>query len=233
MVVSATDFRTVDWEHPSNPQEGADYILLLDATRNFLPSPRYTMTTALPAGEWALANINIGMASTYVNFINLMAYDFSGPWSDTTGHQAQLFTPQRPHNHAATVSGHSAVAYMHSQGVPLRKILLGIPAYGRSFLGADGVGQRYSGHAGQGGTFDYNSLPRPGAQELVDREVVAAYCVSEEGGFVTYDNPETTQMKANFVKATRLGGLFYWTGPGDTRGSRSLVETGYNTLHGL
>ena len=233
MVVYGTDLCPVDWEHPSNPQEGADYILLLDATRNFLPSPTYTMTTALPAGQWALANINIGMASTYVNFINLMAYDFSGSWSDATGHQAQLYTPQRPHSHAATISGHAAVAYMYSQNVPLRKILLGIPTYGRSFLGADGIGQAYLGHAGEEGTFDYHSLPRPGAQELVDREAGGAYCISEDGGFVTYDNPETVQMKASYVKATRLGGLFYWTGTGDTRGPRSLVETGYNALHDL
>ncbi|KAA6416205.1 MAG: class V [Lasallia pustulata] len=223
----------IDWEHPSDAQQGHDYLQLLAAARAYLPSPVYILTSALPAGTWALQHIDLSLASLYLDIINLMAYDFCGPWLDATGHQAQLFAPQRPHNDAAMTSGHSAVTYMRSRGVPASKILLGIPAYGRSFTGATNTAQRYAGSGGEGGTFEYRDLPRPGAQEYVDTHVGAAYCVGGDGGFVTYDNARTVQMKANYVTQNQLGGLFYWTGTADAQSPRSLVETGYNALHDL
>lgn len=221
----------MDWEHPSDLQQGIHYIHLLAALRAYLPSPRYILTSALPAGEWALSNINLGVVQNYLDHVNLMTYDFSGPWVDLAGHQAQLWSPQNPHCDGASISCHSAVSYMLAQGVPSKKILLGIPAYGRSFLGASLVGQSYNGHAGEEGTFEYQTLPRPGAQEYVDEQVGAAFCVGGDGGFVTYDNPQTVRMKAKYVTQNRLGGMFYWTGTADAKGPRSLVETGYNALH--
>ena len=191
------------------------------------------MTSALPAGQWALHNINLTLASSYVDLINLMGYDFSGPWLGNTGHQAQLFSPMNPHNEAAAISCDSAIRYMSSQGVPLQKILLGIPVYGRSFLGAEGIGQLYHGQAGEEGVFDYRELPRPGAHEFVDAQVGAAFSVGGDGGFVTYDNHQTVQMKADYVRRLGLGGLFYWTGTGDLPGPRSLVENGFRRLHDL
>ena len=220
----------VDWEHPSDPRQGTNYIRLLGALRVALPSPEYILTSALPAGEWALRNIDVSLASTHLDLINLMAYDFSGPWTQTAGHHAQLYTPKHPHNDAA---GQSSVNYLLSRGVPSKKILLGIPAYGRSFLASSKVGDRFAGHGGEEGTFEYKDLPRPGALEYVDEQAGAACCLGGDGGFVTYDNPRTVQLKATFAKQSRLGGLFYWTGTADVKGHRSLVETGYNTLHGL
>lgn len=162
-----------------------------------------------------------------------MAYDFTGPWTQAAGHQAQLNTPTYPYSDEALLSCDSAISYMLAQGVPSRKILLGIPVYGRSFLGATKPGDPYDGQGGEEGTFEYRDLPRPGALEGVDEQIGAAFCVGGDGGFVTYDNPRTVQLKAQFAKQRRLGGLFYWTGTADAQGPRSLVEMGYNTLHDL
>lgn len=173
------------------------------------------------------------MAASYLDYINLMTYDFSGPWVDRAGHHAQLNTPQRPHNDAATISCSGSVQYALSNQVPSHKLLIGIPVYGRSFLGARRVGEPYSGSGGEEGTFEYKDLPRPGATELVDKATGAAYCVGGDGGFVTYDNPETVRMKANLVRDRKLGGMFYWTATGDVKGARSLIEAGYNSMHNL
>ena len=162
-----------------------------------------------------------------------MTYDFSGPWVDTAGHHAQLFTPKHPHNEAASISCTSGIELMVSNGVPTNKIVVGIPAYGRSFLGAKKIGQAFSGSGGEEGTFEYKDLPRPSTKEEVDKSVGAAFCVGGDGGFVSYDNPETVKMKASLVRKSKLGGLFYWTGTADVRGSRSLIETGYNSMHCL
>ena len=155
---------------------------LLDSVRRFLPSPRFIVTSALPAGEWALKNIDVGRASRYLDHINLMAYDFAGSWLPTSGHQSQLHAPPAPPGDVAAISGHSGATHLISNGVPPSKIVLGIPSYGRSFVGADGVGQPYTGSAGDDGTFEYKDLPRPEAKEYVDEGAAAAFCVGGDGG---------------------------------------------------
>ncbi|KAL6715836.1 hypothetical protein ACLMJK_006797 [Lecanora helva] len=227
----AFDGIDIDWEHPSNSTQGAHYIQLLSALRQLLPTPQYLLTSALPAGQWALRNINIGRAANYLDLINLMTYDFSGPWTDVCGHQSQLYSPTNPPNDAASTSCDSAVKYVLSHGVKSQKILMGIPAYGRSFLEGTGVGTPYNGSGGEMGSFEYKDLPRPRASVHIDNKVVAVYCVGRDGGFVTYDDTRTVRVKAEYAKKQGLGGLFYWTGTGDRNDYLSLVEAGYRCLY--
>lgn len=225
-----SDLILVDWEHPSNSEEGRDYVLLLEELRRSLPAPQYLLTTALPVGEWCLKHIDLAKVAEQVDFINLMCYDFAGPWTELSGHQSQLYTPACPHDAFSKRSGHGAVQYFLARGVPSRKIVLGVPVYGRSFLGADCVGQRFSDHTGEGSIHDYRELPLPGAQEFVDKRLGAAGSFGGESGFVSYDTPHTVQIKAEYVKANHLRGLFYWTGVADAVGPRSLVTAGYKVL---
>lgn len=165
-----------------------------------MPDEEYLLTAALPAGEWALQHIDLYKAQDYLDLINLMAYDFTGSWTPKTGHHAQLHAggPEEP-------SGAAAVAYVKSTGFPSKKILLGIPVYGRSFLGATGPEQSYNGHGGESGTIEYKSLPSAGADEIVDTHRVAAFCSGGDDGFVSYDNQETVRIKGHFCKAQELG----------------------------
>ena len=220
----------VNWEHPSNPAQGRDYVNLLSTLRTALPSQRYVLTSALPCGEYNLANINIGQATHFLDYINLMCYDFSGPWTTFCGHQAQLHSPKKPYDDASKISCESAVGYLLSHGVPASKVLIGIPAYGRSFLRAKKAGDPYNGSAGEEGTFEYRDLPRPESKVRFDEECGATHCVGGDAGFVSYDDQKSVQMKAGFVKQKGLGGLFYWTGTADTNDGRSLVATGWQAL---
>jgi chitinase len=216
----------VDWEHPDAGQQSFDYIQLLADLRSRLPVPRYLLTSALPAGEWVLAKINLSEVAQYLDMLNLMAYDFCGDWDPRiSGHQAQLFSPKG--------GGYSDAAfdYAVSQGFPAQKIILGCPAYGWAFLGCTDINQSFEACGGNGGTFDYRDLPRPGTEERVDSEAAAAFCIGGDGGFVTYDNPETVRMKAKYAKSKGLGGLFLWHGTADAQGSRSLVYASYTELH--
>jgi chitinase len=176
-----------------------------------------------------------------------MAYDFAGPWTKTAGHHGQLFSDK-----AGERSGAAGVEYVCSTGFPAAKILLGIPVYGRSFLNATQPGDSFSGNAGQDGAFDYKDLPRQGTKEVVNSRLAVASCVGGDGGFVSYDNPETVKIKAEYCKDNQLGvglffiflnlskqlilnkGLFYWTGTGDVAsGPRSLISAGFKVLHNL
>ena len=212
-------------------EQGRDYAKLLAVTRSYLPRPRFTVTSALPAGQWALRNIDLSAAHNFLDYLLLTGYDFCGPLSETTGHQSQLHNVSRAAHEYSGVSCHSGVSYLISQGVPEHKILLGAPTYGRSFLGASHIDQRYSGQGGEDGCFPFKNLPRPGTRELVDTNSGAAFCAGGDGGFVTYDNPETIRLKAQYVKQHGLAGLFYWSALGDAEGRRSLVYNGFQALH--
>lgn len=245
----------VVWEYPSDEQQGADFIALLGAVREYLPEDRYLLTAVLPASKHVLQLINLPYAAAYLNFINLTAYDFFGSWTSRTGHHSQLYNMSKDEP-----SGSAGVGYLMAAGVPGKQILLGIPLYGRSFLHATATGQKYKGVALPDGTFQYKDLPRKGTKEQVDKRAVAAQCVGGDGGFVTYDNPETVKAKAAFCKQKGLGvrpiflivffqlekgdceymeltylplqGLFYFCAPMDAKDSkRSLITTGFRTLH--
>lgn len=98
-------------------------------------------------------------------------------------------------------------------------------------MGCHNPGQQYSGSAGEEGTFEYKDLPRPGATEYTDEKLGAAWCVGGDGGWVSYDNPTTVKLKADYAKNNRLGGVFFWTGTADGEGPRSLVEASFSRLH--
>lgn len=158
------------------------------------------LTAALPAAKFFLQNIDLRRTAEYLDVINLIAYDFFGQWTHKTGHHAQLYTTNKDEP-----SGASSVQYIMASGVPGKKILLGIPLFGRSFLHVTGPGHKNRGTATEDGSFEYNQLPRKGTKEQVDKRAVAAQCVGGDGGFVTYDNPDTVRVKAAFCKQKGLG----------------------------
>lgn len=140
--------------------------------------------------------------------------------------EAQLF------NSHGGACGSIAVQYAIDHRFPASKILLGVPAYGWSFLHCDNINQP-TNQCGNppAGSFDFSELPRPGTQELTDEACVATYCIGRDGGFVSYDNPRSVQMKARWAKSMGLGGLFFWHALADAKGTRSLIYSSYVALH--
>ncbi|KAM5377345.1 hypothetical protein ACJZ2D_005026 [Fusarium nematophilum] len=225
---SGLDGIDIAWEYPCDAQQGYDFLALLAAVRIHLPEEYYILTAALPASKVILQFLDLKVIADYLDFVNLMAYDFFGTWTPKAGHHAQLYAMNKEET-----SGSSGVSYLMSHGFPAKKILLGIPTYGRSFLHCTGAGHKFKGAGGgEDGTFEYNQLPRKGCKEVVDKRHVAAQCIGSDGGFVTYDNPDTVKIKAGFCKQKGLGGLFYWNGPADAKEkSRSLIAAGFRALH--
>lgn len=221
----------VNWRYPTGPDEVNNYILLLQSLRSYLPSPRFTLTTILPFSDAALANSRLAEISNIVDLINVMSYDAVGPLSSYSGYHSQVYSPPQEVNETIPKSCDQIVKHLRLRGVCAEKVLLGVPCYGWSFLSTNHIKQPHSGLGGENGCFEYWELPRADAQEHVDYENGAAYCVGGDGGFVTYDNPQIVKMKADLVKEQELGGLFYWPGSADGQGSRSLIHSGYLNLH--
>lgn len=70
----------VDWEYPEFGRQSLDFIHLLTVVRTYFPTPRYLVTTALPAGEWCLNRFDLPQLASKLDFLNLMGYDFTGNW---------------------------------------------------------------------------------------------------------------------------------------------------------
>ncbi|KAF7528966.1 hypothetical protein G7054_g10011 [Neopestalotiopsis clavispora] len=226
----------IDWEHPETPQDGANYMAMLGELRRALPSPWFLLSTALPVGQYCLKNIDLALAGQLLDYLNLMGYDFNGPWTDVSGHQAQLLPPPGPIESIyprLRTSCHGGVDYVLSRGFPARKLILGIPLYVRTFEGAHGIGQPFK----KAHEMDYNEMPQEWITcASVDHHCGAAsYADTAPGGkgFASFDVPATVQIKAEYVRRMGLGGLFYWTGVADVKGPGSLVRAGYRALHGI
>lgn len=205
---------------------------LLQECRNALPEKTHLLTTALPVGQYILKHIDLRAVSHLVNYINLMAYDFTGSWTSVCGNHAQLHSPHGGLQSSYPELGVCAtdgVEYILSKGVPSRKLVFGVPAYARYFPVAEGPGCSTEG----AGEMDYYEMPDEWVDNAVVEETsVAAWYVDQdrEKGYITFDVPRTVYMKAKYVTHKHLGGLFYWTGTGDKPGRLSLVAAGKRGL---
>ena len=164
----------------------------------------------------------------YLDFWNLMAYDYAGSWDTKAGHQSNLY-PSSSNAASTPFSTAKAIEYYRLQGISPSKIVLGMPLYGRAFASTNGVGQPFSG-TGPGsweqGVWDFKALPQQRAKEMVDEEIGASWSYdAEKRLMVSYDTTELAKQKVAFIKSETLGGVMLWESSGDKGGAESLIGT--------
>ncbi|CBQ68882.1 Chitinase [Sporisorium reilianum SRZ2] len=225
----------IDWEYPANDAQAANFVLLLKELRAGLTAHQkkkndmvpYLLSIAAPCGPDHYKVLQVAKMDPYLDFWNLMAYDFAGSWSTVTGHQANLWNIK-----GAPPSADDAVNYYIGNGVVSHKLVLGIPLYGRGFENTDGPQQPYKG-TGQGtweaGNWDYKFLPVKGAKEMINTKIAASWSYdSSKREFISYDTPQNVLLKCAYIKQKRLRGAMFWELSGDATkaqggADRSLV----------
>ena len=162
----------------------------------------------------------------YLDFYNLMAFDYAGSWSSVSGHLANLY-PSTKFPSATPFSTDAAIRDYIKAHVPPDKINLGMPLYGRDFQHTSGMGQHFSG-VGNGswdpGAWDYKVLPQPGAVLEYDETANASYTWDQTRRIIlSYDTLPVSKTKIQYIKNKGLGGAIFWELSGDRSDNGSLV----------
>ena len=166
-----------DWEQPENPAEQQAYAKLLIATKRSF-APRHLRLTVALAPEPALPKAGLEAADA----IHLMAYDHDGQHATEPQAELDLKTVTR-------------------LGISKKKILLGVPFYGRSVKDRN-----------RDQTFaEIFSQSHPGPE-------------TDQVGEMYFNNIQTVQKKTRYALKNGFGGVMIWEIGQDADGPASLLE---------
>jgi len=221
----------IDWEYPVGPPwdvrvfaDAPNYLALLRELREAMDTlgaktgKYYTLSTAVPSSSWFNAAINVKEVSNIVDALKLMAYDYYGGWSSTTGHHSSIFrNPADSSNGGSTDQG--LRSYLNSF-VPAHKIQMGVAFYGRAFAGVqpgpngDGLYQKYSSIPFSDGFLTWPQIqellkPDSGFTRYWDDVAKAPYLYNGDI-WITYTDPQQIEELVKYSKEKGLGGFFSW-----------------------
>jgi GH18 family chitinase len=236
----------IDWEFPTARQTKC-YTELLSELRRQLDeqgktdNQSYLLTIASPATPSNYVNIDLTRIPQYLDWINLMTYDFTAFTSGgKTGFVAPLYAvkddpaPTAPtHNVDAAVKAYLAAA------VPADKLIVGVRFIGNGWEGVDGVPKKnhglYQGNSGPAqGTWDIKN-ERSGSffyQDIKNKyidvrkypqfwhpEARVPWLYSDRYKvMISYEDQRSVGDKARYVVENNLGGMMIWELAGDDSG---------------
>ncbi|MFJ8541195.1 glycosyl hydrolase family 18 protein [Streptomyces sp. NPDC093586] len=228
----------IDWEYPNacgltcDTSGPAAFRTLSQALRAEFGKD-YLITAAITADASEGGKIDAadyGGAAQYLDWYNVMTYDYFGAW-DKTG-------PTAPHSPLTSYPGipkegftsAAAIAKLKAKGVPSAKLLLGIGFYGRGWTGVtqSAPGGTATGPAAgtyEAGIEDYKVLKTACPVTGTVGGTAYAHC---GGNWWSYDTPSTIAGKMTWAKNQGLGGAFFWEFSGDTANGElvSAIDSG-------
>ena len=230
----------IDWEYPveggyqitHRPEDGVNYTLLTKAVRKALNTQgavdgkNYQHSIAARASICFIQDANLVETMQYIDFINLMTYDYHGGWEEITG----FHTPLYHENNAESIDA-SVRAYLEA-GIDPADINLGLAFYGRGWTHVasrrnNGVNQPAIIPSGDGfgvgtweaGTFDAwdlieNYEDNNGFTQYYN---IIAQCpyVFDGATWIGYDNTKSIKVKTSYAIEQGLGGVVCWEFAGD------------------
>jgi len=218
----------IDWEYPAQrgagnkfrPEDKQNYTLMFKALREELDQAekntgkKLLLTTAVGGFKRFLDLTEMGRAQVYLNYINLMTYDY---FQDSLGiavHHTNLYGSKK---YNGEDNADKTVAEYIAAGVPAAKLVMGLAFYGRSSIVAEntqnGLGVKTTGKAEAGGyTLIKDSLiNKNGFKYFRDKDAKAPYLYNPSSRqFISFDDEWSVKNKAEYVKDKKMGGLMFW-----------------------
>jgi chitinase len=223
----------IDWEYPAQigagnifrPEDKANFTLFLKAIRDRLDEQgkvdkrtgtNHYLLTAATGGDTAfVSHTNLGEAQRYLDYVNIMTYDLYHGNDKVTGHHSPL--AQSKKGDQSRNSSMSAVEGHIKAGVPVHKIVLGIPFYGRGWADTRPVDNGlYQPSTGKHSFISHDELVdkyinKNGFVRYWDADAKAPYLWNATSHtFISYGDAESFGPKLEYVKKKGLGGIMFW-----------------------
>ncbi|KAM3497444.1 hypothetical protein MY10362_009208 [Beauveria mimosiformis] len=203
----------IDWEYPEDATQAQDMIFLLQVVRDELDSyasqhaknHHFLLSIVAPTGATEYRKLKLAELGQVLDYVNLMAYDFAGAWSNNTVPANKLVL-------GMPIYGRS---FQQTEGI------------GKPYKGV-GSG------TWENGAWDYSVLPKPGAEIMCDDTAQGCYSYdAQTKELITFDNPDIVAAKVEWLKEKGLGGSLFWEASGDKNGSDSLINKSFVGLGSL
>ncbi len=236
----------IDWEYPVSggnednyrrPEDRRNYTLLLEQLRMQLDilehrtGREYLLTASVPVNPVLMANYEMHLVHNYVDWLNVMAYDYFGHWDQgelaiTNFHTPLFADPDSPlpQNIRSTHTVEASINNYIQAGAPHEKINVCLAFYGRGYGNVlnqnNGLYASFEGSAPEGtyedGIFAYwdiadNYIERNGYLDYWHPMSKVPWLFNPHDGImISYDNERSIREKAQFVKFRNLGGVCFW-----------------------
>lgn len=141
--------------------------------------------------DWGTYNCFGSKMHRYLDFVSLMIYDFTGPWSGThTGPHSDWTFFENSINH-----------WLHNKKLPAHKLIAGVPFYGYHFLKKnDAKGAK---------AISYKQIIEDYPNDKVHQ--------TDSIGLIYYDGMKMIERKSKYIKEKKLGGIMIWELTQDTQ----------------
>ncbi len=238
----------IDWEYPGlkahngTPADKENFTLMLHEVRDSLDAHTletqryYPLSFAASASPSASEGFDVKAVSEILDFINIMTYDFHGSWDPISNHNSPLYKPKKG-DKAASLDAAFRLYHEH-YGVPAEKLNLGVPFYGRTFANCRKLHASHDGastYFHPEGFADYQMIvnnPKGFKHKWDDKAKVPYLYNRKEKIIVSYDDPTSVGLKAEYVNHVGARGVIIWTIVGDylDNGETPLLDVLHDKL---
>jgi len=207
---SGYDGVDVDWEPTENAEDRQGTVTLVRALREALPDRLLTM--AAPASDWYGRWWDVDALKDRVDLLNVMSYDFHGPWSGHAGHNAPLHGADDDEDGKGSNVAAAMTYWAETRKWPKDRLNLGIPCYGSGFA----VRSWHRKPAGKAAheTIDAHDVPgllQDGWRRAWDAAVGVPTLLKEGvAEIISYEDAESAALKGAWAREYRLRGIFFW-----------------------
>ncbi|MGI9457177.1 MAG: glycosyl hydrolase family 18 protein [Aeoliella sp.] len=241
-VKNGYDGIDVDWEHPHSKETQAQFTRLIAAFRKNLDEAqlsqqrpeKYQLTAAISATKYFGRHIDVENVIDHFDWLHVMTYDFAGPWSKVAAHNAPLLA-SRDDPERAWRSVSTAMEYWHDERkVPKKKLVVGLPFYGRAFPATKRYEPLDPAKKNQHGTLTFRQT-----RGLIDNkwkadwdeDLQTPWLATPDGKalIVAYDDRNSIYKKTTWTRQQGYRGVFFWAIHQDRMpdGKHWLLEASY------
>lgn len=221
----------IDWEYPAQrdgrPEDRKNFLSLLKELRSAFDQKKdkkMILSAAVAATKYiASKSYDIPALNELLDFVNIMTYDYFGPWTYVVGHNAPLFHRKQAAFENADLSVNASITQWITAGMDARKILMGIPMYGRTFTLRNASdhepfalsdGEGIQGNVSQiRGTLSYYEacqLEQEEGRSFWAKDWQAPFLVRGDQ-WISYENSRSVKAKADYIREQGLAGAMIWS----------------------